>query len=156
MSEEVPNFILTPGQRRGPQTACIIRGPGQFEAHFATGVSPKTHLSQTSSTTYNSIFWVNVAFCRILSHRRGPEAPNFAKFAASARREEAKKHTCRIFPAHWKACSPHRLGSEALRQVLPGRQPCGSLSRGLVQLKTAIIPGCVIDYVNPNDSTRIV
>jgi hypothetical protein len=102
MSEEIPNFILTLGRRREPQTASGVPALGLFEAHFATGVLPESHLSQTSSTIYDSIFWVNVAFCRILSHRRGLKAPNFAKFAVPATPKEADKPTCRISSASWK------------------------------------------------------
>jgi hypothetical protein len=102
MYKEIPSFMLAPGRRRAPQTVSIIRPLGSSEAHFATGVRAQSHLSQTSSTTYKSIFWVNVAYCRILSHRRGPKASKFEKFAVPATRREADKCTCRISGVLWK------------------------------------------------------
>jgi hypothetical protein len=103
MSDEIPNFMLAPGWSRTPQTVSIIRLFNSFQAHFETGVQPESHLSQTSSTTYNSIFWVNVSERLVLSHRDGPKAPNFAKFAVAEGRQEGNIPTCLICPTSWKA-----------------------------------------------------
>jgi hypothetical protein len=104
MSQEIPSIMLAPGQRRAPRTVSMDHAPSSFQAHFATGVRPQSHLSQTNSTTYNSIFWVNVAFCRILSHHRGLKASNFAKFEAPQPESRPVNVPVAFSSASWKAC----------------------------------------------------
>jgi hypothetical protein len=84
MSKEIPSFTLSPDQRAS-QTISIICAPGSLEAHFETGVRSETQLSQTNSTTYNSIFSVFVSPSLILSHRRAPKAPKLAEFEVPRR-----------------------------------------------------------------------
>jgi hypothetical protein len=103
MSKEIPNFRLAPGQRRAPQDVSIGPALVSFQAHFETGVQPESHLSQTSSITYNLFFWVFVSECLISSHRPGPKASNFAKFAAPGKQKKAESLPVSFLRPSWKA-----------------------------------------------------
>jgi hypothetical protein len=127
MSREMPSFMLGLGQRQAPQPVSIIRAFGSFQPEFATGVRPENHLSQTNSTRCTSIFWVNVAKCRILSHRVGGEASEFAKFAVPATQEEAESLPVAFVRPPGKRAATRRFGCAAARREILGTQPCAPL-----------------------------
>jgi hypothetical protein len=96
MSKETASSKLGNWPAWCSKTVPIIRAVGAFQPHFATGVQPKSHLTPTDSIGSMPIFLVNVAFCRILSHRRRPEPSNFAKFASHGKQMKDRESTCRI------------------------------------------------------------
>jgi hypothetical protein len=97
LSERISNSMFAPNRQRSDSSDLSAISPfGTAETHFATGYPAKTPPSPKNSTTYDSIFWVNVAFCRISSHRTGLQGPNFAKFTATRVPDAVFKHPCRI------------------------------------------------------------
>jgi hypothetical protein len=111
MSNGIRNLWLAPAERdRAPQTRYTIRCLVPPEANDETGVQPESQLSQTSSTTYDSIFSVFVSRSLISSHRARPEAP---KFAASRHQKKPADRTCLICPTSWNVgpAAPFAMGS---------------------------------------------
>jgi hypothetical protein len=89
------------GQQRMDSTISKLRVYSNIalqttKLRFETGYWAKRHLSPQNSTTYNSIFLGFVSECLFLSHRRCPEAPNFAKFVPPGHPDAPFWHPCLI------------------------------------------------------------